>query len=229
MIRWLALMLACTAPAAAQVRPAPGNGDPRLQTIIYDPDQVVQLLVAQGYQLMVSFAPGERIETIAVGDSTAWQVTANKRGEHLFVKAIQPGNATNLTVVTDARVYAFELIGGYGGADMAYAVRFVYAHEAASPPVKVVAQHGYRYRLSGARAIKPQSVLVDGATTIVEWPDNASLPAIFKVDDDGDETLVNSEVKDGRFVIEGTPRKLVFRLDRLTAVALRQRVRASRP
>ena len=38
-------------PAAAQIRPEPGPGDPRIQSVLYDADQVVQLQVATGYQL----------------------------------------------------------------------------------------------------------------------------------------------------------------------------------
>jgi type IV secretion system protein VirB9 len=82
---WLLfLLLLIGGPLSAQVRPVAGSGDPRLQTIDYNPDQIVQLGVASGYQLMVSFAPGERVETIAVGDSSAWQVTTNKRGDFLL-------------------------------------------------------------------------------------------------------------------------------------------------
>ena len=34
-------------PAQAQVRPQPGSGDPRIQTVMYDADQVVSLQVPQ--------------------------------------------------------------------------------------------------------------------------------------------------------------------------------------
>ncbi len=54
-----------------------------------------------GYQLAVEFGPDEQIENVAVGDSGAWQVTPNRRGDHLFVKPIQPGVSTNMTVVTN--------------------------------------------------------------------------------------------------------------------------------
>ena len=66
----LILALAFAAlPAHAQVRPQPGSGDPRIQSVMYDADQVVQLQVPTGYELTVEFAPDERIENVAVGDS----------------------------------------------------------------------------------------------------------------------------------------------------------------
>jgi type IV secretion system protein VirB9 len=108
----LGLLLAM--PAAAQVRPEPGPGDPRIQSVLYDANQVVQIQAATGYQVTVEFAQDERIENIAVGDSGAWQITPNKRGDHLFIKAVGQGVTTNLTVVTDARTYVFELAPLFG-------------------------------------------------------------------------------------------------------------------
>ncbi|HZF95144.1 MAG TPA: TrbG/VirB9 family P-type conjugative transfer protein, partial [Allosphingosinicella sp.] len=94
----LALVLAFAAlPAAAQVRPQPGAGDRRLQTIDYAADQVVILEVAAGYMLTVELAPDEQIENVALGDSGAWQVTANRRGDRLFIKPLQGGISTNMT------------------------------------------------------------------------------------------------------------------------------------
>jgi type IV secretion system protein VirB9 len=219
----LSLALIVAIPkAAAQVRPVSGDGDPRLQTIPYDPNQIVQLSVAQGYQLMVSFAPGENIETIAVGDSAAWQVTANKRGEYLFIKSVQSADNSNLTVVTDARVYTFDLVRAFGaGGDLPYAVRFTYPAPPQLGVITPIDDDNYSYQVSGSRAIRPSALGNVGSTTVIEWPDKVAIPAIFRVDDDGEETLVNSEMQDGRFVIEGIQKRLVFRLDRLTARAER--------
>ncbi len=37
---------------------------------------------------MIEFGHGERIENVAVGDSSAWQVTPNKRANLLFLKPL---------------------------------------------------------------------------------------------------------------------------------------------
>ncbi|MBL0001847.1 MAG: TrbG/VirB9 family P-type conjugative transfer protein [Sphingomonadales bacterium] len=52
---------------------------------------------------------------MAVGDSAGWQVSANKRGDFMFVKNLEANRPTNLTVVTDVRTYSFELLGAYPG------------------------------------------------------------------------------------------------------------------
>ena len=153
---WLfILLLGIGTPLLAQVRPIPGTGDPRLQTIAYNPDQIVQLAVASGYQLMVNFAPGERIETIAVGDSSAWQVTTNKRGDFLFIKALGDGRTTNMTVVTDARVYMFELLPSTPYAsEQAFSLRFTYGEDEQTAKVETAAVIRYRYRFGQAASRK---------------------------------------------------------------------------
>ena len=215
----LAAMLIAT-PAMAQLRPTPGPGDPRLQTVAYDATQVVQLQVATGYQLAIEFAPDERIENVAVGDSGAWQVTPNKRGDHLFVKALSSSATTNMTVVTDARVYAFELVPMYGAMpDMAFIVRFTYPEAVTVTVIEAAPVAPGRYRLSGAKALRPSALHDDGARTYIEWPAEATLPAVFAIDEQGEELLVDGYMRDGRYTIDAVKPKLVFRLDKQIARA----------
>ncbi|THD36270.1 MAG: type VI secretion protein [Sphingomonas sp.] len=188
---------------------------------MYDADQVVQLQVAPGYQLAVEFAPDERIETVAVGDSGAWQVTPNKRGDRLFIRPAQGGVTTNMTVVTDARAYNFELSTGYGGAQ-AFTVRFTYP----PPPAEATASDqpavgAGRYKLSGTRTIQPDAISDDGSKTFIIWRADQTLPAVFKIGRDGKETLADGAMRDGRYVLDSIANKLIFRLDREMAVAVR--------
>lgn len=126
----LAAMLPVS-PLPAEIRPQPGVGDPRIQSVLYDANQVVLLQVAVGYQLSIALAADERIENVAVGDGGSWQVTPNKRGDHLFIKATQSGSPTNMTVVTDTRSYSFTLESVSAATpDMAYTVQFRYADPA---------------------------------------------------------------------------------------------------
>ena len=224
----LALALALFgAPVAAQVQPMPGNGDARLQRVAYSPDQVVQLQVAPNFQLMVAFMPGERIETIALGDSSAWQVTAGKRGDFLFVKSLQPGTVTNMTVVTDTRTYSFDLVAitGYG-ASAPYKVEFDYPEDAAKPVAAVEAAK-IRYRISGSAKIKPTAVYASGTQTIIEWPAERAMPAVFTIEE-GAETASNGEVVDGKYVLAGHPQLILFRLGKAKAVARRTSAGAGR-
>jgi type IV secretion system protein VirB9 len=224
----LAAIIALTpAGLSAQVRPTPGSGDPRIQTVLYDADQVVQLQGTPGFQIDVEFASDEAIENVAVGDSAAWQVTPNRRGDHLFVKPLMGGVTTNMTVVTSARTYFFELAPLSGG-DQAYTVRFRYpSAQAAADEAQASAIEG-RYRLSGAHALRPSRISDDGVHTYIEWPREASLPATYALNNQGQETLVNGGMRDGLFVIDGVSTRLVFRIDSNVARADRISERASR-
>jgi type IV secretion system protein VirB9 len=192
------------------------------QTIDYVPDQVFRLRAAPGYQLLVEFAPDEHIENVAVGDSGAWQISANKRGDRLFVKPLQDGIATNMTVVTDARLYAFELEPLSGPEPgMAYLVRFRYpAPASATPPSSEPGSAGH-YKLRGAGALMPSGMHDDGAHTYIDWPEDRPIPAIYAVDERGQETLVNGMMRGGQIVIDSVHSRLAFRIDKRKATARR--------
>jgi len=214
-----AIAAAIAIPAMAQVRPQPGGGDPRIQTVMYDADQVVSLQVPGGYELTVEFAPDERIENVAVGDSGAWQVTPNKRGDRLFLKPLQ-GVTTNMTVVTDARSYAFELSPGSAGS-APYVVRFRYPPPPAPANAGPAPVEPGRYKLAGSSDVRPDAISDDGSKTFIMWRDSQTLPAVFVIDRDGKETLADGAMRDGRYVLDSINNKLVFRLDKKMANATR--------
>ena len=222
------LFLSAAQPLAAQSIPAPGPGDPRLQSVMYDPDQVVRLPVSAGYQLMVSFQAGEQIETIAVGNSNAWQVTANKRGDILFIKNIVSSAATNMTVLTDARIYNFELESS-DDAEGPFSVRFLYADPVNLARVKEAETQRFRYKISGSKAIRPSSITADENRLSIQWTQGATLPAMFRIDGNGQVYAINGDMQNGSFVLAGSPKKLVFRLDEMKATATRVSIRRRKP
>jgi type IV secretion system protein VirB9 len=223
----IALLALFAVPALAQIYPQPGLGDPRIQTVQYDPFQIIGLSVAPGMQTMIELAPGDNIQTIGVGDSSAWQVSAGKRGDFFFVKNVSASAPTNMSVVTSSRVYNFELTPSRGYGEISpYHIRVVYPARPQDTGI-LIARPDFEYRISGSKNIRPSKVYQKGTQTILEWPEDAPLPGIFVLEN-GSEALVNGEMQDGRFVIAGTPEKLVFRLDRKTAYASRKVIRIAR-
>jgi len=219
---WLALVLVLAPSLAlAQDGPLPEPPNPRFQSIEYAADTVFTLRAAPGYQVVVELAPDEHVENVAVGDSGAWQVTANRRGDRLFVKAVRGDVTTNMTVVTDARLYSFELMPLLGSQpDMAYALRFRYPDPQPEATTAAEVQLG-RYKMRGSPALIPSGMHDDGTHTYIEWPPDRTLPAVYAVDDAGKETLVNGMMRAGRMVIDSIQQKLVFRIDDHKATAVR--------
>ena len=213
----------------AQVRPQLGPGDPRIQSIDYRADQVVLIEAAPGYQVRIELASDENIESAAVGDSGAWQVTANRALNRLFVKPLQAGADTNMTIVTNVRLYAFDLSALSAPSRTApYTVRFHYALPPAGLPGPSPQQStptSGRYKLSGARALRPTSVHDDGTHTYVEWPADVGLPATYVIDENGREMLANGNMRDGIYVLDTVAVHLEFRIDKRVARADRLRSR----
>jgi type IV secretion system protein VirB9 len=123
-ICWLAAALANAQPLQAPLRP-----DPRIRVAPYRTDAVYRLRGYVGYQIDITFAPGERFVGLGVGDSkgVAFAAEAN----HLFLKPSAAHVATNLTVLTDRRTYLFDYESqprppDSSGADVIFALRFEY-------------------------------------------------------------------------------------------------------
>ena len=218
----LCLLLALGSGAQAQVLPEPSGGDPRIQAVDYRRDQVVQIGGAPGYQTTIALAPDEQIQNIAVGDSGAWQVSANRSGNILFVKPVQGGVDTNMTIVTNARFYAFDLVAA-GNSQPPYEVRFRYPAEegAQAPDTATPAEQIGRYRLGGSRMLRPDWISDDGEKTWIRWREDVALPAVFIVDESGRERLANGNMRGDLYVIDSVHAHLMFRIDRETAHARR--------
>lgn len=216
--------------AAAQAMPAPGPGDSRLQTVIWHPDEVVTLTAAPDTQMVLMLSADERVTSVALGDSQAWQVTVGHSGDSVFLKPLRYGAATNMTVITDARVYTFDLRTSDGPA-AAYVVRFAYPEERKGRSVASDEPAGEpveRYKLQGRPSLRPVSITDDGVRTYVRWGPSQAIPAVFALDEAGQEITVDGYMRDGVYTIDRVYPELVFRIDRHTAKATRETRRRAR-
>jgi type IV secretion system protein VirB9 len=85
-----------------------------------------------------------------------------------------------------------------------------------------------RYRLGGTRSIRPSQIDDDGEKTYIVWPADKPLPAIFAIDEKGREMLVDGHMREGQYVIDSVKPKLLFRLDKDLATAVRVKPKARR-
>ena len=220
----LAILLLSPAARAAE-SPRPGYVDPRIQTITYDPDQVVVLYGAPGYQLMLEFGPNERLENVSIGDSLGWQVTPNRRANVLFLKPLDRHAVTNMTIITNQRHYAFDLRvarKGVSPTKLPYIVRFIYPQVALAttvpePPPTAPRIVNSDYLVAGMIESAPVRVFDDGRLTYFEWAAESSTPAIFSVASDGSESLVNSGVRGGFTVVEQLAPRFILRNGKMVA------------
>jgi type IV secretion system protein VirB9 len=216
--------------ASAAVLPRPGYADPHIQTTDYDPDQVVLLQGVLGYQLMLEFSPDERLESVSIGDSLGWQVTPNHNANLLFLKPLARNALTNMSVVTNQRRYAFDMRVMPKGASTAlapYVVRFTYPKVEAAvveppPPEPPPTELNVSYVVTGAPENRPLKIFDDGRMTYFSWDAQASVPAIFAVNADGKESLVNYDVRDGYTVVQQLAPRFILRHGKRAATVVNQ-------
>lgn len=195
--------------------PEPGPVDPHIQSVLYAPDEVIELRGALGWQIMLEFGPDERIENVSIGDALAWQVTPNKRARNLFLKPLIKNAATNMTVVTDRRRYAFSLVTTPRLATTPWVVRFDYPREVVTaveeplpPPPPPL---NFAYTIAGDATLHPSRVWDDGLMTYFEFAPEAAIPAIFAGSPGKEETLVNTSMRGRVIIVQQTSGRFTLR------------------
>lgn len=211
--------------ASAQLAPTPGNDDPRLQTVSYDPSRPVRLVMFPDASLTVVLLPGEQIERVAVSDPSAFEARPSGANDAVSIRPLHEGAAGTLLVDTARRRYEFEVATGDGLA-AAYVVRFVGGEASvatAQAPVPRAAPSAATtaYRLSGERTLMPSRIVDDGTRTYLEWDAYQSLPAVFGIGYNGKEEVVDGYMREGVFTIDRVYGELIFRIDDKRARARR--------
>lgn len=215
-MRGLSVILAAALVAGAQAQVPP---DPRVRVVAYDPTQVVDLIVDDGFAAMVELGRDEFVENVVVGNSAVWQVTVNGSGNRVVVKPLPGAATTDMILMTAQRRYVFLLHPSAGSGQGQLVLTFTYSDM--EPRAAGTAAAPARYRFGGARSLFPSAMRDDGRRTIITWDEKAALPAVFAVGDKGEETLTNGRMIGRDFVIEGTAMRYVFRLGDDRAVATR--------
>lgn len=223
----LLLGLSMSHGAIATRDPRPIKVDHRVRTIIYQPDEVYKFTGHYRYQSSIEFAADESIQTISMGDSTAWMI--NPSGNRLFLKPIEQDATTNMTLITNKHTYLFELhardTDDINDPEMTFIVRFIYQDEAQmqvlgsgldSVPSLDIKEHpekyNFSYTISGPEMTAPIRIFDDGEFTYFQFRDkNAEVPAFFWVDDKGNESLINYRTRGDYIVVERVASRFTLR------------------
>jgi len=168
-MRTLALLgfaLLWATPALAQMVPTELPSDERIKLLSYDESDVYTITTKFGYQTNIVFAANESINTISVGDRSLWQIIPS--ANRLFIRPMQQGISTNMTILTNKRSYQFDLksLGAEEkSAAPVYVAKFVYMSDRARsrPPADIPVK------------IAPPSPPVTAPPTMIE----SSPPPVF--------------------------------------------------
>ena len=108
--------------------PKPVTVDSRIKVFVYNQFEVYPLTFHYGKQAHIDFGRDEVITSISMGDSFSWHIEAV--GFRLFVQPLEKDVTTNMTVITNKRVYEFDLLSKDNNVgidrDLVYVVHFFY-------------------------------------------------------------------------------------------------------
>ena len=232
MMPWLVGLLVLSPAVRAWDLPR-WSDDSRVRQIVYAPDAVVRIQAQRGFATHIALDPHEQIQVVAPGDRDGWQVVANRGDHDVYLKPQLAAHDSNLEIRTDKRSYSFDLVvlplkAKFGNGKEMYRVTFVYPDEAsawahAETDAEFVAQRlgepplvrNTRYSMQAmpqSDDIAPTAAWDDGRFTYLRIPDNRRIPAIFRVADDGTESVVARHMADDMIVVHEVAKRFVLRL-----------------
>lgn len=232
----LSVILFVSEAATAVQRPKPLATDPRIRTYFYAPNEVYVWVGHYRYASMIEFEKGEKILTVLMGDSTAWKPEV--QGHKLFIKPVDQDATTNMTVITDKRLYQFELYAEEAkdikDEDLIFHAKFIYntakndnvkvftpenknptpeeANKKLTPDLSKPENYNFNYTIAGSDANAPIKIFDDGEFTFFQFRNkNAEVPAFFMVSPDGAESLINYRVIGDYIVVERVSSQFTLR------------------
>jgi type IV secretion system protein VirB9 len=227
----LAIMLFQQTAAQAETTPAKGSIDSRIRVAAYDSAEVYKLRGLVGYQIDLEFESGESFVGLGAGDMEGLSFVGQEN--HLFLKPKAPRVATNLTVLTTRRHYHIDYTAVAqrpNEEDVIYSLRFTYAETPAHLAAEAAAKrldsqlddasshrpHNIDYWYCGEPALRPTGASDDGVHTRLTFAANADLPAIFVLNADGSESLLNFSLDAGDVIIHRVAQRFILRRGNLT-------------
>ena len=230
-----------TAPVLAEQTPRSLGADARIREVNYTDGNVIQIRSAFRTATQIEFAPGEVIKFVAMGDTVSWEVAPadnslfvkprERAGStNLIVVTDFQGTKRN---------YTFELsaVAGARSPGTFFKVRLRYpeydalqarlAQQRAQLTAALGAQNGaikaaldigvlegkrnLNYKVQGASALQPSEVSDNGQFTVLRFPNQREIPAIFTVNPDGSEATASFDVRDEFVVVHGVYKEMRLR------------------
>lgn len=243
----LALM---ATPALAELTPTPLTGDARLVTFDFDPDNTYLVLTKPRAVTHLEFPEGERIQTLAAGDTSNWEITPTKDRRHIFIKARIENSSTTMTVITEKRSYQFVVKATADGSKWYQRVTWrlpqtlLLDNERDEPNAKLTDSTAgpaspdefavrpedlrFNYVIEGAAPFRPTSVFDNGKMTWVRMPAGLQeLPVVFALDESGEFLLVNYLPQGDYLLIQRVMDKMILKVGKTQITVSKQAKPAS--
>lgn len=230
----------------AELTPHKGQYDPRVRVVDYNKLNVVKIVTFYGVSTHIQFANDETIKDIAIGDDAAWIIV--NRENNLFLKPKNKKADTNATVITNKRTYQFALVvhnrrlkdaTAWADQNLIFSLSFHYPDEEVTKTAAITNKETLKARLdnikkgtkennldywvAGSEEISPTAARDDGRFIYLTFSNNRDMPAIYAVNVEGKESLINTHVIDGNtIVIQRLVKQLMLRKGNAVASVVNQ-------
>ncbi|MDA0902446.1 MAG: TrbG/VirB9 family P-type conjugative transfer protein [Proteobacteria bacterium] len=203
------------------------GSEKKFRAYLYNPNAVYRYIGHYYYQGEVIFENDETINTVSMGNPSLWLF--ERLGNTLYLKPIEDNAETNMTVQTNKRTYHFELTAreatSIDDENLIFVVKFIYPDGenknimkfpkkpiSDAPDMRDLSIYNFNYEFTGQPVIAPIKVFDNGEFTYFQFSHkNAEIPAIFHVDSDGFESLVNFRVADDFIIVERVSAQFTLR------------------
>lgn len=199
-------------------QPEPDDNDHRLKTVVYKKDDIIPIYANYKKATLIDLGVNNKIIDIRAGDTESWifELTADETG--VFAKPVLHNPDTNLIVITDKRKYYFDLSMKKKKDIDTYGIKFVYpdeqnrklqakllrnksssVHTDLSIKKSFPGDWNFGYVLKGNKNSSPVQIFDDGQFTYLDFG-KKDIPAIFSVDADKREGVINFH-KSGKYIV----------------------------
>jgi type IV secretion system protein VirB9 len=202
------------------------GSDPRIRVEEYRNDSVFDIYATVGRATLIQLEADESLgssdqSVLGVGDAEAWNIGV--RGNNIVLKPRASLPRTNIVIVTNKRTYSFDLKIAPKNVHPTYILRFKYpesealqiqaALEAEAVKLKLLddlkEKNTFEFKLNTeyswrgqADWLVPTMAYDNGLFTYLIYDTGRSLPVLYKVNPDGNESLLNTSIDpDDRSII----------------------------
>lgn len=203
----ICLAVALSGPVGAVTIPTSSPDDSRVKSVVFNPRDVVVINGMVGISTHIQLEPGEHYVDHAFGDSEGWHFAEN--ANHIFLKPKAEHSDSNLTLITDRRVYYFELrySDAQKGGNKVFGLTFVYPQTKAAETAQAIERRcvsqafktgrpaNINYTMTGKTQLAPVNVWDNKQFTFFKFPGAVDVPTIFLVNPDGTESIVNHHIE----------------------------------
>ena len=203
------------------------GSEKKFRAYIYNPNAVYRYVGHYYYQAEIIFEKDETINTVSMGNPSLWLFET--LGNTLYLKPVEDNAETNMTIITSKRTYHFELTAreaeSIDDENLIFAIKFIYPDQedknimqfptktpSDAPDMRDPSIYNFNYEFTGNPSIAPLKIFDNGEFTYFQFSSkNAEIPAIFHVDSDGYESLVNFRFSDDYIIVERVSAQFTLR------------------